>query len=329
MQERALDRDGPVGSGSRVTTTALPPVLPALSPARPAVPAAALAVTAMLSVQVGAALSLGLFGTVGPSGTAWLRLCAASVVLVAVARPRLSALPRHALRSAALLGVITAAMTLAYFEAIARLPLGTAVAVEFLGPLSVAVLTRARGAAALLWPALALVGVLVLTEPWAGGTDPVGLGFALLAACGWAAYILLTQRVGDALPGVTGLALSMPVAAACAAVVGAPQAAGSLTPMVLAQAAGLALLLPVLPYALEMAALRRLTTAAFGTLTALEPAVGVLVGLVLLGQVPHAAQAAGVALVMAAGLGAQRTGTRLPAVDLPAAAPRELVTAGR
>ena len=323
-----------------MTTTALHPtprLPPATAPApargtarrAPAVPAAGLALTAMLSVQVGAALSLGLFGTVGPSGTAWLRLCAASVVLVAIARPRLSRLPRHALRAAALLGVVTAVMTLAYFEAIARLPLGTAVAIEFLGPLSVAVLTRARGRAALLWPALALLGVVALTEPWAGGADPVGVGFAVLAACGWAAYILLTQRVGDALPGITGLALSMPVAALCASVVGAPQAVGSLTPLVLLQAFGLALLLPVLPYALEMAALRRLTTAAFGTLASVEPAVGVLVGLVLLGQVPHPVQAAGVALVILAGLGAERTGARVHPVELPVVEPRELAAADR
>ncbi|HEU0101662.1 MAG TPA: EamA family transporter [Mycobacteriales bacterium] len=267
----------------------------------------------MLAVQLGAALSIDLFPVVGPAGTAWLRLCFAALVLLALVRPRLRELSRRSVGAAASLGAVSAVMTVAYFESIARLPLGTAVALEFLGPLAVAVLRRGSSRTALLWPALALFGVLALTEPWTGAADPLGVAFALTAAAGWAGYILLTQRVGDALPGLTGLALSMPVAAACAAVVGAPQAVGHLSPAVLAEAAALALLLPLLPYALEMQALRRLTAAAFGTIAALEPALAVLVGVLVLGQVPHAWQAAGVVLVMVAGLGAERSGARRPA----------------
>ena len=290
----------------------------AFAPARatrpaPAVPAAGLAVAAMLSVQLGAALSVHLFATVGPAGTAWLRFCAAAVVLLAVVRPRPWALPRPALLAAGGLGLVMAVMTVTYFEAIARLPLGTVVALEFLGPLGVAVARRTGGRAALLWPALALLGVLGLTEPWSGRADPVGICFALTAAAGWGTYILLSQRVGDALPGLTGLALGMPVAALAAAVVGAPQAIAHLTPGIALQALALGLLSPLLPYALEMHALRRLTTAAFGTLMAVEPALAVLVGLLVLGQDPHPAQAVGVLLVVAAGVGAERAGSRPPA----------------
>jgi len=192
---------------------------------------------------------------------------------------------------------------------VARLPLGTASALEFLGPLSVAV-ARGHGARRLLWPGLAAAGVLLLTHPWQGGGSPLGVLFALGAAACWAAYILLTQAVGDEVAGLQGLAVSIGVAA----LVSTPFAAGdigrALAPHLLLFGFGLALLLPVIPFSLEMYALRRLTTAAFGTLMCLEPALAVLAGLALLGQVPQALALAGVAFVVVAGLGAERTGTR-------------------
>ncbi|MCW2809379.1 MAG: putative threonine/homoserine efflux protein [Marmoricola sp.] len=120
-------------------------------------------------------------------------------------------------------------MTIAFLAAIQRIPLGTAVAVEFLGPLTVAAV-RSHSKRALAWPALALVGVVLLTEPWHGGINAFGLGFAGLAAIGWGTYILLTQRIGDSFAGITGLLLTVPVAAATAAVLGIPQATGHLTP---------------------------------------------------------------------------------------------------
>lgn len=291
------------------------------------VPPAALAVAAMLCVQVGGALSTGLFARVGPAGTAWLRLTVAALVLLAVVRPRPSRLPRAAVLTSLQLGGVSCLMTVAFFEAIARLPLGTAVAIEFLGPLAVAVVLRGGARSATAWPALALVGVLCLTRPWAGGADAGGVLLALVAAAGWGAYIVLTQRVGDALPGLTGLSLSLPVAALGAAVVGVPQAAGHLTAVVVAQAAGLALLLPLVPYALEVVALRRLTTGAFGTLMSLEPAVSVLVGLVVLHQVPRPVQVLGIGLVVTAGLGAQLVGGRRAAGSSPAGAPPKQVRA--
>jgi inner membrane transporter RhtA len=272
-------------------------------------PAAVLAVAAMLSVQVGAAASTSLFDDVGPAGTAWLRLTWAAVFFVAVARPKLRALPASTLRVAVALGVTTGVMTVCFLQAIDRIDLGTAAAIEFLGPLTVAVVRRSSRLG-LVWPIVAAVGVLALTEPWTGETDPAGVTFAAVAAVAWASYILLTQKVGDALRGVQGLAISMPVAAGVAALVGVPGAIGNLSLEVLAISAGLALMLPVIPFSLELGVLRRLTTAAFGTLMSLEPAVGVLVGFLLLNQDPNPLQVLGVLLVVIAGIGAERGGRR-------------------
>ena len=184
-------------------------------------------------------------------------------------------------------------MTIAFLASIERIPLGTAVAIEFLGPLTVAAV-RSHSARALIWPALALLGVVLLTEPWRGDINLAGIGFAGLAAIGWAAYILLTQRIGDRFTGIGALSLTVPVAAATAAVVGIPQSAGHLNLGVLAAAFGLAVLMPVLPFALEMLALRRMTPTAFGTLMALEPAIGVLLGLLVLHQQPSLTQFGGI-----------------------------------
>ena len=143
------------------------------------------------------------------------------------------------------------------------------------------------------------------------GRPRSGVAFALAAAACWAAYILLTQRVGDEVAGLRGLAVSMPVAALVATLVGRPgDAAGTSTLELLVIGLGLAVLLPVVPFSLELLALRRLTTAAFGTLMSLEPAIALLVGLVALRQVPGAAALVGVAFVVAAGIGAERTGRR-------------------
>jgi inner membrane transporter RhtA len=269
---------------------------------------AALALASMLFVQLGLAASVGLFDRVGPTGAAWLRLAWAGVLLVVLVRPRPGWFTRSGLLACVALGVVTAGLTLLFMAAVARLPLGTASALEFLGPLGVAV-ARGRGSAR-LWALLAGVGVVLLTEPWHGGSDPAGIGFALAAAVCWAAYILLTQRVGDEVAGVRGLAVSMPVAGLVATAVAGPSVLAHLTWPIVLTGLGLALLLPVVPFCLELLALRRLTTAAFGTLMSLEPAAALLIGALALHQVPRPAAAAGVAFVVAAGLGAERTGGR-------------------
>ncbi len=280
-----------------------------LRTASPTAVGSALVLVSMTSVQLGAAGSVALFDDIGPGGTAWLRLTWAGLILLVVVRPRVRALTGRQWRATLLLGAVSGALTLTFLAAIDRLPLGTAVAVEFLGPLGVAT-AQSHRRAALIWPLLAGLGVLALTRPWSGELDLVGLGYALASAACWAGYIVLTQHVGDALPGLTGLAISLPVAALVATPWGITQAIGNLTWAIVVQGLVLAILLPLVPYVLELSALRRLTASAFGVLMSLEPAIGTLVGAALLAQGLTALQAGGIALVVAAGIGAARQGAR-------------------
>ncbi len=267
-----------------------------------------MAVASMFAVQLGVAAAVGLFDEVGPLGAAWLRLAWAGVIMLVVLRPRPSTFTRSSFGASVALGVVTAGVTLLFMGAIERLPMGTASALEFLGPLGVAVLrSHGRGR---LFAALAALGVLFLTQPWHGETDLVGVALALGAAACWASYILLTQRVGDQVTGVQGLAVSMPVAGLVATAVAGPTVLPLLTWDVVLAGLGLALLLPVIPFTLELLALRRLNTGAFGTLMALEPAFATIIGLVVLGQVPGLLPLVGIVCVIVAGIGAERTGAR-------------------
>jgi inner membrane transporter RhtA len=266
-----------------------------------------MAMGSMLCVQLGLAVSVGLIDRIGAEGAAWLRLAWAGIILLIVVRPKPSAFTRRTFLACAALGMVTATVTLLFMAALDRIPLGTASALEFLGPLGVAVATGGRK---LAWPALAGVGVLLLTEPWAGSVDPIGVLFALAAACCWAAYILLTQRVGDDVAGINGLAVSMPVAGLVATAVVGPSVFDRFTPELLLVGLGLAVLLPVVPFTLEFLALRRLNTASFGTLMSLEPAFALIIGLVILHQVPGPLAVVGVGFVVAAGIGAARSGAR-------------------
>jgi len=279
------------------------------------------ALCSIFIVQIGAAASTAMFARIGPAGTAWLRLCWAGLIFVAVARPRLASFRRRDLAAALVLGVVSGGMTLSFFEAIDRIPLATAVAIEFLGPLGVAVLRRASRWG-LVWPPLAFAGVLLVTQPWAGLTDALGIAFALAAGICWGAYILLTQRIGQRFHGVQGLAVSMPVAALATTPLGLLQAHGNITPFVLLACLGLALILPVIPYTLELAALRRLDAGTFGTLMSVEPAAAALVGALMLRQIPGWGQALGIALVTLAAIGAARTGRAAePSAEAVAPAP--------
>lgn len=273
------------------------------------VPPWTLAVAAMLIIQLVNALSVGLIDELGPAGTAWLRLTLGAVILVMIARPPLRRVRRRDLLPLVGLGAATALMMMAFLFAIDRIPLGTAVAIEFLGPLGVAAM-MSGGRRALVWPGLALGGVVLLTEPWSGAVDPVGIGFAVLAGISWGSYMLLTQRVGDRFTGVSALSLTIPIAAVLAAPLGIPPLLGELTLPQLALALGLAALTPVISLGLEMLALRRMTHTAFGTLMSLEPAFGVFLGALLLAQRPTPLQIAGIALVVLAGAAAQRGGVR-------------------
>ena len=274
-----------------------------------------LAVTSILSVQLSSALAVGLFPIVGPTGTAWLRLTAGALIFMAITRPPLRSVRREDLPALVGLGVTTGLVTMSFLAAIDRIPLGTAVAIEFLGPLTVAAL-RSHNRRALAWPALALAGVLLLTEPWHGEVNAAGLLFAAVAAVGWATYIVLTQHVGDRFSGISGLSITVPIAALTATPFGMVQAAGNLSGGVILAAIGLAILLPVLPLALEMIALREMTPTAFGTLMALEPAFAVLLGALVLHQTPAPPQILGIVLVVLAGAGAQRGGRRVHELEL-------------
>jgi inner membrane transporter RhtA len=269
-----------------------------------------MAVAAMLLIQVSNALSVTVIDAVGAAGTSWLRMCFGAVFLLLLVRPSVRSIRRADVPTLLMLGAVTGLMTTFFLAALDRIPLGTAVAIEFLGPLTVAaVMIRRRRA--LVWPALALVGVVLLTEPWKGATDALGIVFALLAGACWGLYNLLTQRVGDRFSGITGLAFTIPIAAVVTTAIGLPQVIGGApTVPIILLTAGIALITPVFSFGLEMLALRRMTHTAFGTLLAIEPAFGLVVGLIILSQLPGPLQIIGIVIVIVAGAAAQRDGRR-------------------
>ena len=275
--------------------------------------------TSMLCVQLGLAVSVGLIDELGTNGAAWLRLFWAAMFFLAIVRPRPSSYNREALIAGVALGVVTGSVTMLFMAAVERIPLGTASALEFLGPLGVAV-ARSQGVGR-VWALVAGCGVVCLTQPWTGTADLVGVTFALAAAGCWAAYILLTQRLGDSADGITGLGISMPIAALLATLVAGPGVVERLTPELLVAGIGLAILLPVVPFTLEMLALRRLSTGAFGTLMALEPGFALMIGFLALHQTPNLLAVMGIGLVIVAGIGAERNGARRPAEPTPSHLP--------
>jgi len=270
-----------------------------------------MAVGSMFCVQLGLALSVRMFDRVGPLGVVALRLGWAGVLLPVLLRPRPRHFTRRDLLACGVLGAVTAGVSLLFMLALARIPLGTASALEFLGPLAVSL--YGPGGGRKRWTVLAAIGVVLLTQPWHGGINSVGLPLGLGAAACWAGYILLTQHVGDNVTGLSGLAVSMPVAGVIAVLAAGHAGLGRVTWPLLLIMLALALLHPMLPFSLELLALRRLTATAFGTLMSLEPAVALLAGLLLLGQLPSIAPGFGVVLVVIAGIGATRAGARASA----------------
>src|SRR5215216_3644504 len=266
--------------------------------------AVAMVLAAAGSLQVGAAFAVTLFDELGPAGAAFLRLAFAAVVLWAIWRPRLAG----DLRLAAAFGVALGLMNLSIYESMDRIPLGVAVTIEFSGPLLVAVLGSRRPLDA-VWILLAAAGILLLADPGGGSVDGLGVLFALTAAVCWAAYIHLSQRTGRAFPGGSGLALAMVVGALVVAPAGFIQGGGALAePDLLGSALVVALASSVLPYSLELEALRRLPAAVFGVLMSLEPAVAALAGLVVLGQDLGARELLAIAMVVVASAGAASFG---------------------
>jgi len=262
--------------------------------------------TAASSVQFGAALAATLFDDLGPGGTSTLRVGLAALILVGYWRPRVRGVTRADLRLAGALGLSLGLMNYSFYEALDRVPLGIAVTIEFAGPLGVAVaLSRRR--LDLAWIALAATGIVLLADPGGGSVDTTGLVLVLLAAACWAAYILLAERLGRRFTGGRGLALAMVVAALVPLGPGIAQAGGALLrPEFLAIGAAVALLSSVIPYSLEVEALRRMPRQVFGVLMSLEPALAALAGFVVLGQSLSARDLTAIGLVIAASVGATR-----------------------
>jgi inner membrane transporter RhtA len=273
--------------------------------------AVGLVIAAVTSLQFGAGFAATLFDDLGPGGAAFLRLAIAAVVLVAIWRPRLRGRSRADVRVAVAFGLVLGAMNVAIYSSFDRIPLGAAVTIEFLGPLGLAV-AGSRRALDVLWVALAAGGILLLAESGGGASgqplDALGVLFALLAAAAWAAYIQLSQRTGRVWPGASGLAVAMVAGAVLAAPLGIAQAGGHLLhPALLAEGAAVALLSSVIPYSLELEALRRLPARVFGILMSLEPAVAALAGLVVLGQTLAVLDWLAIGLVIVASAGAAAT----------------------
>jgi inner membrane transporter RhtA len=272
------------------------------SSVRNRVPAPALFVVGGLSMYVGAALAVGLFTRLSPSAVAMLRMIGAAVVLLAWRRPALGAWHGPRFRQAVALGLATALMNVTFYEAIARLPLGTAVAIEFCGPVAVAAVSS-RGARDLGAVVLAAAGVLLIADVrWSGG--PEGVLLALGAAALWATYILLSKRVARSGNGLDDLAVGFTVAAVALSpllLFGGPEGPGALLdPVVLFLGLGVGVLASVVPYVLDQVVLRRLGRARFAVLLALLPATATVVGLVGLGQIPGIQEAVGIAAVILA-----------------------------
>ncbi|HUZ29607.1 MAG TPA: EamA family transporter [Solirubrobacteraceae bacterium] len=274
------------------------------------VPAPGLVLVGIASVQVGAAFATKLFGHLGAGGTTLVRLLFAAIVLCAAWRPHLRAHTGRQLYLAALFGLALALMNLSFYEALTRIHLGVAVTLEFVGPLGVA-LAGSRGPLDLVWALLAAGGVAVLGG--FGTLSLAGAGFALAAGGFWASYILLNARVGRAFPGGSGLAIAMAIGTLPLIPVGIVDAgANLLQPRFLALGLAVALLSSVIPYSVELEALRRIRPQLFGVLMSLEPAMAALAGLVVIGQGLSALDVLAIGLVVMASAGAT-FGSRGPA----------------
>ncbi|MGW4642021.1 EamA family transporter [Sphaerisporangium sp. NPDC004334] len=273
-----------------------------------AVPPSGLVILAILSVQIGAGLAKNLFAALPPSAVVFLRIAAGAAILTVVARPRLRGLSRRDLAAGAAFGVTLGVMNLSFYEALARLPMGICVTIEFLGPLGVAVAASHRRKD-LLWVALAATGILLLA-PWGqtSGLNWAGIAFAAVAGGCWAAYILLSAAVGGRFPGTSGLSFAMLVAVVVIAPIGVTSGGTALlSPELLLLGAGVGLLSSVIPYSVELEALRRMPKRVFGILMSLEPAMAALVGLVVLGEVLHLREWAAIICVVIASAGATRS----------------------
>ncbi|MGW0793343.1 EamA family transporter [Streptomyces sp. NPDC002692] len=260
-----------------------------------------------VSVQFGGALAVTLMPRTGALGVVTLRLLVAAIVLMVICRPKVRGHSRADWATVVVFGLTMAAMNGLFYQSVARIPLGPAVTLEVLGPLVLSVVASRR-ALNLLWAGLALGGVFLLGGGGFGSLDTVGVAFALSAGGMWAAYIVFSARTGRRFPQADGLALAMVVAAVAFLPLGVAESGTRLLdPTTVALGAAVAVLSSVLPYTLELLALRRLPASTFAILMSLEPAVAATAGFLVLHQALSATEALAIALVIAASMGAVRT----------------------
>jgi inner membrane transporter RhtA len=268
------------------------------------VPAPALVITGIASVQIGAAFAVKLFDDLGPSGTVLLRVAFAALILLAIWRPNWRAYSGSELRLAAIFGLTLAFMNLSFYEALNHIHLGVAVTIEFIGPLAV-VLAGTRTKLDLLWAVFAATGVALLGG--VSGANATGVFFAALAGAFWATYILVNARAGRVFPGGDGLAIAMTIAVIPLIPFGIGDAGSNLLePRLLAVGLAVAVLSSVIPYSVEVEALRRLKPSVFGVLMSLEPAMAALAGFIVLSQDLSALDVVAMGLVITASIGATR-----------------------
>jgi inner membrane transporter RhtA len=288
---------------------------------RPAtVPAPLLVLGGIASVQSGAAIATRLFDEINPGGTVLLRLGLSALLLLVIARPTVRHRTRADIGWAVAFGLVLAAMNATFYASLDRIPLGLAVTIEFVGPLTVAVL-GSRRPLDVVWVALAALGVLLPTAT-GGGLDLVGVVLALIAGVCWGIYILLAQRVGATFPGASGLAIALTVGTIVLLPYGVASGGdGLLDPSVLSRGLAVAVLSSAVPYSLELAALRRMRASVFGVLMSMEPAFAAMSGLAFLGQHLELREWAAVACVTVASVGATSTARNAAVVTEPGATP--------
>ncbi|RSS50651.1 EamA family transporter [Streptomyces sp. WAC01280] len=270
----------------------------------------ALVVAGGLSVQFGSAVAVLLMPRAGALGVVTLRLVLAAVVLLAVCRPKVRGYSRSDWGTIVAFGTAMAGMNILFYQAADRIPLGAAVTLEVLGPLILSVVASRR-LGNLLWAGLALGGVVLLSGGGFDRLDPVGAAFALAAGAMWAAYIVFSARTGRRFPQADGLALAMAFGAVLSLPLGIAEAGDKLlVPSTILLGLGVALMSSVLPYTLELLALRRLPAPTFAILMSLEPAIAAAAGFLILSQALSVVDALAIALVIAASMGAVRTQVR-------------------
>ena len=274
------------------------------------IPAPGLVLLAIVAIQLGAAIATHLFPILGAEGTVAFRIILAAVLLCIITRGKLPSLVSAFTAHWRLLlpfGLCIAAMNMFFYKAIALIPLGVAVALEFIGPLSVAALSS-RKWSHFGWVTLASIGIALLS-PFSGiDLDPFGVGYALLAGAGWAFFIIFATRIGDNVTGSDGLVIGMSIAAICMLPIAIPLVPTLiLDPLILLAVFGVAILSTTIPFSFEFIALKRLSTRTYGILVSIEPAVAAIIGAALLGEHIGVQSTIAIACVVIAAIGISMT----------------------